>query len=36
LLIIGKVVDLSNTIAWHTPAHECLLEGDQASDAADD
>ena len=26
LLIIGKVVDLANTIAWHTPAHECLLE----------
>jgi len=36
LLIIGKVVDLSNTIAWHTPAHECLLEGDQTSDSADD
>ena len=29
LLIIGKVVDLSNTIAWHTPAHECLLEEDE-------
>ena len=28
LLIIGKVVDLANTIAWHTPAHECLLEED--------
>ncbi|HEY9079762.1 uroporphyrinogen-III C-methyltransferase [Magnetovibrio sp.] len=31
LLIIGKVVDLSNTIAWHTQAHQCLLEDDQAS-----
>lgn len=28
LLIIGKVVDLASTIAWHTPAHECLLEED--------
>lgn len=28
LLIIGKVVDLSKTIAWHTPAHECLLDED--------
>lgn len=26
LLIIGKVVDLSNTIAWHTPAHQCVLD----------
>lgn len=28
LLIIGKVVELSDTIAWHTHAHECLLEED--------
>ncbi len=26
LLIIGKVVDLADTIAWHTPAHECILD----------
>lgn len=26
LLIIGKVVELSKTIAWHTHAHECMLE----------
>lgn len=26
LLIIGKVVDLAKTIAWHTNAHECLIE----------
>ncbi|MBF0248063.1 MAG: uroporphyrinogen-III C-methyltransferase [Alphaproteobacteria bacterium] len=26
LLIIGKVVDLAGTIAWHTPAQHCLLE----------
>ncbi|MBL4614890.1 MAG: uroporphyrinogen-III C-methyltransferase [Magnetovibrio sp.] len=28
LLIIGKVVELSDTIAWHTHAHECLMEED--------
>lgn len=26
LLIIGKVVDLANTIAWHSQAQECVLE----------
>ena len=26
LLIIGEVVDLAKTIAWHTNANECLLE----------
>ncbi|MCW8916939.1 MAG: uroporphyrinogen-III C-methyltransferase [Magnetovibrio sp.] len=26
LLIIGKVVELSKTIAWHTHAHECMLD----------
>lgn len=26
LLIIGKVVDLANTIGWHTPAHQCVLD----------
>jgi len=25
-LIIGKVVDLANTIGWHTPAHQCVLD----------
>lgn len=28
LLIIGEVVDLAKTIAWHTNAHECLLDGE--------
>jgi len=35
LLIIGKVVDLSNTIGWHTQAHECLLEDGQPATPAD-
>jgi len=35
LLIIGKVVDLSNTIAWHTQAHDCLLEDDQSVASVD-
>lgn len=30
LLIIGKVVDLSDTIAWHTQAHKCLMDEDAA------
>lgn len=30
LLIIGKVVELANTIAWHTKAHECLMEEEEA------
>ena len=29
LLIIGKVVELSNTIAWHTHAHECMMEDEE-------
>jgi len=28
LLIIGRVVELSETIAWHTQAHECLMDDD--------
>jgi len=26
LLIIGKVVDLANTIGWHTQAHQCIQD----------
>ena len=28
LLIIGRVVDLAHSIAWHIPARDCLLEQD--------
>ena len=28
LLIIGEVVDLANTIAWHSQAQQCVLEED--------
>jgi len=36
LLIIGKVVELSDTIAWHTQAHECMMDGDEVTSAGAD